>query len=248
MQDSLHEKLFFNKYSKLGLLDAVTRESFYRVGVAFKNLTNPSRDQKILEVGCGTGGFTDILINEFCLKINAIDISDVAIKYAKSRFKKNAKFLARNIESSGFPSNEFDIIILSSVLHHFLDHTKMLSEIKRILRPGGKLFGFDPNLSNPLIWLLRSEKSSFYSRKGITKNEKYLSQSDVIQILNRNGFKNIETAGLSGIKYTKNYFKKIFPFQIHNIIIYPYNLIDTLTRLTCEKKYGQWMIYTAEKK
>jgi tellurite methyltransferase len=97
----------------------------------------------ILDAGCGSGrNMYWFLQNGF--NINGIDTSKVVIEELKERYPDlSANFHIAEVESTGFIDNSFDHIICSAVLHfarstaHF---NAMLSEMVRILKPGGTLF------------------------------------------------------------------------------------------------------------
>jgi len=110
---------------------------------------------QVLEIGCGTGYFTRELAKTGA-KIIAIDISPDLIAKAREEIKQsNVFFSVQNAYASVFQNDEFDYIAGSSVLHH-LNLPKALSEINRILKPGGKFFFTEPNMLNPQIALQKN--------------------------------------------------------------------------------------------
>ena len=107
-------------------------------------------NQKVLEVGCGTGLFTKEIM-ETDNEIIAIDISPELLDIARKKFQKNnLTFLLSNAYKTKFSKNSFDFIIGSSVLHH-LDVDSALKEFYRLLKPGGKIMFTEPNMLNPQI-------------------------------------------------------------------------------------------------
>ncbi len=113
------------------------------------------RDGKILEIGCGTGLFTQE-IAKTNHQITAIDISDILLQIAKKRVNNNKViFLKENAYQTSFPDESFDAIIGSSVLHH-LDIKQALSEFHRILKKDGFILFTEPNMLNPQIALQKS--------------------------------------------------------------------------------------------
>ena len=110
---------------------------------------------KLLECGCGTGEFTLHLSENLNNKsmIYAMDLSKTLIKTAGSKLQKpNVEFIVGNSAQTDFPDNFFDHVIGNGVLHH-LDLNSSINEFKRILKPGGKILFFEPNMANPQIWL-----------------------------------------------------------------------------------------------
>lgn len=125
-----------------------------RINIIKEKLDIKSGD-KILEFGCGCGDFTEEISNILDDKtlIYGIDLSESQINLAKERIKKpNVLFSIESCTHSMFKDNSFDFIIGKSILHH-LNLDEALNEIKRILKPGGKIFFTEPNLCNPQVWL-----------------------------------------------------------------------------------------------
>lgn len=111
--------------------------------------------KKILECGCGSGDFTSYLVNSLdnAVNIYAIDISSSQLKLASKKIQKsNVNFVTGSVMDLPFKNEFFDFVIGNAVLHH-LDIDKSLEEIKRVLKPGGSLLFFEPNMLNPQVWL-----------------------------------------------------------------------------------------------
>ncbi len=115
----------------------------------------------ILELGCGTGLFTELVYQKSGAKITAIDISDDLLEIAKKKYTHSV-FEKMNASKLRFGNNEFDLVFGSSVLHH-LDYQIALKEIFRVLKGGGKLVFAEPNLLNPHIFL--QKKIPFLKRR-----------------------------------------------------------------------------------
>jgi malonyl-CoA O-methyltransferase len=99
-----------------------------------------SNATRILEVGCGTGGLTKILLEDFdASKIFALDISDGMLARAKQRCSSNSiEWICADITTF---SDEvgFDCIVSSSSLHWVSDQEKVFLKLKSLLKPGGIL-------------------------------------------------------------------------------------------------------------
>ncbi len=109
---------------------------------------------RVLEVGCGTGLFTERFAATGA-NLTAIDISEDLLAFARGRRLDPAqvRFMRGRFEDlRGEPP--FDAVIGSSVLHH-LDLDDALDTARLLLRPGGYLSFAEPNLLNPQVFLER---------------------------------------------------------------------------------------------
>lgn len=114
----------------------------------------------LLEVGCGTGEYTWRVAKKLRVnKIVGLDISKNVLNIAqkKSSKYKNVSFVRQSIYKTNFNNNSFDVVYCFYTLHH-VDNRKFFKEISRILKPGGLLFICEPNILNPLVFLIKSSK------------------------------------------------------------------------------------------
>lgn len=106
-----------------------------------------------LDVACGTGISTFALIKKTGGKgeFHGVDISacmlEVARRSAEARGIKNVRFAKGDAENLDYPDATFDIVISNMSLQFFPDKSRALSEMHRVLKPGGRLailFGAGP--------------------------------------------------------------------------------------------------------
>ena len=115
---------------------------------------------KVLEIGCGTGYFTKEIVKTGAL-VTAIDISPELLEIAKQDIKDtNVSFVLDNAYDLSFDADSFDSIVGSSVLHH-LEIEKAVSEMFRVLKPGGSFYFTEPNMMNPQIALQKNKRIVF---------------------------------------------------------------------------------------
>lgn len=101
---------------------------------------------KILDVACGTGEFERFLLDKNpTQKITGIDISEQMLGVAKEKYwdYSNVEFHKASVHSLPFDNNAFDVVVSANAFHYF-DHPQVaLTEIKRVLKPNGKVVILD---------------------------------------------------------------------------------------------------------
>jgi 2-polyprenyl-3-methyl-5-hydroxy-6-metoxy-1,4-benzoquinol methylase len=142
-----------------------------------------------LEIGCGTGLFTEHFIKSGAT-IVAVDISEPLLMRARAKNLDaarvtfvNARFEALDIQ------HQFDAVIGSSVLHH-LDVEASLAHIFTILEPGGRLSFAEPNMLNPVIFLER-RVPALRERWHVSPDETAFVRWPLRKALERHGFVDI---------------------------------------------------------
>jgi SAM-dependent methyltransferase len=108
---------------------------------------------ELLEIGCGTGPFTvELLAAMPAAQLTAGDLSPASLERAAAKcgHAGRIRFEVQDITRLDHPDNIFDAVVGNAILHH-VDLAPALAEIFRVLRPGGLMLFFEPNLANPQI-------------------------------------------------------------------------------------------------
>lgn len=98
------------------------------------------RDLDVLEIGVGHGSHAG-LIAPHCRSFTGIDLTERAAKMTARRFAEcgiPGRILQMDAESMDFAPGSFDWIWSWGVIHHSSDTRRVLSEMQRALRPGGR--------------------------------------------------------------------------------------------------------------
>jgi len=143
---------------------------------------------QILDFGCGEGN-TEYYFKEFfpVAKIFGIDISPKCIEAANQKGIEGINFVNFDGENVPFGDKSFDLVFTSMVFHHIplAQHRKILDEIWRVLKPGGRFYLFEHNPQN--IVTRRIVEQCVFDKDAILINSKQMAAK-----LSANLFENIK--------------------------------------------------------
>lgn len=93
----------------------------------------------LLDVGCGTGGYSIPLAVKHGLQLTGIDVSEEMLTQAERKYPE-ARWLLEDFEEASLGAGSFDIVLMSYVIQHFTDLKKALQKASALLtRPNGRL-------------------------------------------------------------------------------------------------------------
>lgn len=130
-----------------------------------------TRNDNILEVGCGMGKFTFPLLKKG-YKITGLDLSPVLLQklleHNANRFRID--LVASDIlDAPNELDDRFDYVIGFFTLHHFMNLDTYIKSMSRLLKPGGRIIFLEPNAYNPLYYfqIVFSPTMSWAGDKGV---------------------------------------------------------------------------------
>jgi ubiquinone/menaquinone biosynthesis C-methylase UbiE len=96
----------------------------------------------VLDVGCGTGDMLRRFAAAGAARLVGVDASGGMLEVARrlSRSRGDIKFVESSAEALEFEAGAFDLVTSCIAFHHFPEPEGALSEMARVLRPGGRLF------------------------------------------------------------------------------------------------------------
>jgi 2-polyprenyl-3-methyl-5-hydroxy-6-metoxy-1,4-benzoquinol methylase len=193
--DSLHTDMWGSLQQQMDLLV----DDLFQ----YKNFAN--KELSLLDVGCGTGLRTQILLNSklgnHINQVTLLDTSSNMLKRATEKAKIwNIKYKTSNSYLADL-NEKFDVIIISSVLHHIPDLVTFLKQVNNKLNSGGVLIHLqDPNgdylddsvykerkklYEKELEDLPKKNQKSYYLPKNIIRLVKrVLNKKDYIDLIN----------------------------------------------------------------
>jgi SAM-dependent methyltransferase len=118
------------------------------------NKTNP----RILDVGCGTGANLKMLAA--CGRAEGVDISPQAVEFCRERGLDSVKLGAA--EQLPYEDGSFDVVTALDVVEHLDDDVAGLREMRRVLRPDGRVLLFVPAFM--FLWGVQDDVSNHRRR------------------------------------------------------------------------------------
>ena len=140
------------------------REIWYEHYHRYALATRWCKGLRVLDAACGEG-YGSALLSKVAASVEGIDISAAAISHAQQRYGNipHLDFQVADCTSLPFADNEFDCITSFETLEHLEQHDQLLTEFKRVLKPGGFL-------------AISSPDKAIYTDKYQTENEFHLKE------------------------------------------------------------------------
>lgn len=99
----------------------------------------------VLEIGCGRGVGTQLILNRFGARfVHAVDVDEDMIAKARRRLSsfppERLRVEVADVTALPCPDDAYDVVFNFAILHHVPDWQSGITEIRRVLRPGGRFF------------------------------------------------------------------------------------------------------------
>ncbi|MDP2902555.1 MAG: class I SAM-dependent methyltransferase [Methylovulum sp.] len=174
----------------------------------------PKNYSKVLEIGCGEGGFFQNLDNH--CEIWGIEPDKKSIERASSSYYKTFNDFFDNVEKE-IPDSYFDLVICNDVIEHMEDHNEFFYNIKQKMAPNAYLVGSIPNVRYVYnLFGLLILKDWRYSSCGILDytHLRFFTEKSLRRTFTENSFKVNKFCGINSV-FNRRKTKIIF---IENII------------------------------
>jgi ubiquinone/menaquinone biosynthesis C-methylase UbiE len=113
----------------------------------------------LLDIGCGTGTFDAMLAaSPLPARIVGLDYAEAMCQVGSAKAHKlglSSRICYVNADSQHLPfaSRSFDVVTCSNSFHHYPDQQQVVHEMRRVLRPGGRLMLIDGFRDNIIGWI-----------------------------------------------------------------------------------------------
>ncbi|OLN22236.1 SAM-dependent methyltransferase [Domibacillus antri] len=142
----------------------------------------------VLEIGCGTGQTAAFIAQKYSCRVTAVDHHPIMIEKAKERFKDSAlrvHVIEGDAQNLPFQDHSFDFILAESVIS-FMDISRTLQELFRLVKRDGRLVMIEMTAEEPLTQNVQRKVGSLY---GI---HEVLSEQEWKMKLQETGFTKID--------------------------------------------------------
>ena len=115
-----------------------------RVGAVFLDWLAASSGLKWIDVGCGNGAFTELIVDRCAPReVQGLDPSDSQLAFARARPAAHlAKFGRGDAMALPFSENSFDVAVMALVIFFVPEPGKGVAEMVRVVRPGGMIAAY----------------------------------------------------------------------------------------------------------
>ena len=155
---------------------------------------------RLLDIGCGTGTFAGgCLATGLKIEVTGLDMAYNMIYQASHKNFGNghngsaAIFAVGDAEHLPFESGYFDMVTCSNSFHHYPDQVRAVSEMRRIIRPGGELMIVDGHRDDPLGYFIFDVFID-----AVEKHVHHCSRRRFVELFKKAGFRNV-TQRMAGL-------------------------------------------------
>ena len=119
-----------------------------------------AQPRRVLEVGCGQGWASEWIKDELGAEVVAVDQSERMVELTRRR---GVDAHVGDVQDLAFEDGSFDAVLAAWMLYHVPDLDRGLSELARVLRPGGRLVAVTnaPESLHELWTLLGADRTPF---------------------------------------------------------------------------------------
>ncbi|MGI8800955.1 MAG: class I SAM-dependent methyltransferase [Solirubrobacteraceae bacterium] len=148
--------------------------------------------ERVLDVGCGEGAFSAALAAIGAEPVG-VDVAVEPLRRARARFPELELHLVG--DRLPFPADAFDVVWAGEVLEHVADGLGLLEELRRVLRPGGRLLVSTPDHPRRVVWRLAFSRAAFERHfSPLHDHVRFFTRRTLLLLLEEAGFGSVAFA------------------------------------------------------
>ena len=215
-KSKLVNSVFSEVYKKYDFMNDIMSFGIHRVWKEkFINWMNPAPKTSLIDVATGTGDIAKLFmkrINENG-KVICVEPNTDMLKQGKSKLRKfkNIEWLNASAENIPVKESSFDYYSISYGIRNVTDINTTLKEAFRILKPGGRFMCLEfSKINNEILNSIYKQYSKVIPRIGklivgseepykylVESIEDFYSQEQLVELMIKNGFSNVEYRNVS---------------------------------------------------
>ena len=138
--------------------------------------------RRILDAGCGSGPLAEALREKGAV-VSGFDASAAMVDLARQRLGGDADVRVADLgEPLPFSDDEFDVVVASLVLHYLEDWAGPLAELRRVLKPGGRLI---VSVIHPSVYAIVYPEADYFALTQYSEDYVFAGQTVVLTYWHR---------------------------------------------------------------
>ena len=215
-KSKLVNSVFSEVYKKYDFMNDIMSFGIHRVWKEkFINWMNPTPKTSLIDVATGTGDIAKLFMNRINEngKVICVEPNTDMLKQGKSKLRKfkNIEWLNASAENIPVKESSFDYYSISYGIRNVTDINTTLKEAFRILKPGGRFMCLEfSKINNEILNSIYKQYSKVIPRIGklivgsetpykylVESIEDFYSQEQLVELMIKNGFSNVEYRNVS---------------------------------------------------
>ncbi len=129
---------------------------------------------EVLDAGCGSGPLAEALRAQGAV-VSGFDVSPVMVDLARERLGAGTEVRVADLGAPlPYPDDTFDLVVASLSLHYVEDWASALAELRRILKPGGRL---TVSIIHPMIYAIVYPEADYFALTRYSEDYDYGDQT-----------------------------------------------------------------------
>ena len=215
-KDKLVNSVFSKVYKNYDLMNDIMSLGIHRIWKEkFMDWMGSLKNKDLIDVASGTGDIAKLFLKKSgnTGRIVCVEPNINMLEQGKKRLGENnvIKWINANAENIPVEDNSFDFYTISYGIRNVSDINKSLKEAFRVLRPGGRIMCLEfSKIDNEILNFLYKQYSKAIPQIGklivgsdkpykylIDSIDKFYNQKQLVELIQKNGFSNVEYRNLS---------------------------------------------------